>query len=125
MDLAVGRIDASLSYNTIGNHESGPFGATWGRLVYAGVPFHLENEDVVAAGGKKRWRMIRILPRWEPWAFSAPHQAGTAPLSETLPHRHDSDGFFVARWKRADAFQMKSRTVLLLSSLERFDGNLT
>jgi 16S rRNA C967 or C1407 C5-methylase (RsmB/RsmF family) len=67
-----------------------------GRLVYATCSIsHWENEDVVAA-----WQETE--KNWEPWAFSVPHQVGLAPhCRKLLPHKHDSDGFFMARWKRA------------------------
>jgi 16S rRNA C967 or C1407 C5-methylase (RsmB/RsmF family) len=79
-----------------------------GRLVYATCSIsHWENEDVVAAW-EKEMNYDKNLAEWEPWAFSAPHQAGVAPhCRKLLPHKHDSDGFFVARWKRAVAVPQK------------------
>jgi 16S rRNA (cytosine967-C5)-methyltransferase len=79
-----------------------------GRLVYATCSIsHYENEDVVAAW-EKETDNDNNLTEWEPWAFSAPHQAGVAPhCRKLLPHKHDSDGFFVARWKRAVAVPQK------------------
>ena len=72
-----------------------------GRLVYATCSLlKYENEDVVDA-----WEAI-LGDEWEPWGF----EQNTWPVLNSyssrlhcrslLPHIHDSDGFFIARWKR-------------------------
>lgn len=68
-----------------------------GRLVYATCSVNrCENENVVAA-----WE-DSVTDKWEPWPFSnhAPQTGTASHCRRFLPHTHDSDGFFVARWKR-------------------------
>jgi 16S rRNA (cytosine967-C5)-methyltransferase len=85
-----------------------------GRLVYATCSIsHWENEDVVGAWEKETENDNNL--GWEPWEFSAPHQAGVAPhCRKLLPHRHDSDGFFVARWKRVVVVQKRNQELCCL-----------
>jgi 16S rRNA (cytosine967-C5)-methyltransferase len=79
-----------------------------GRLVYATCSItKWENENVV-----KAWEEENSSSNatdgdggsWVPWDFDPaewPPQPGMAPHCRSLvPHKHDSDGFFIARWKR-------------------------
>ena len=70
-----------------------------GRLVYATCSiFKRENENIVKAIERE------MGDSWTAWDFSAqqwPHQEGVKPhCRRLLPHVHDSDGFFIARWTR-------------------------
>lgn len=75
-----------------------------GRLVYATCSIcHWENEDVADAFEQY---LGLLSDDWEPWPFE--HDSWSVqPCSpndhycKLLPHKHDSDGFFIARWKRA------------------------
>ena len=71
-----------------------------GRLVYATCSIcHWENEDVASL-----WESEVGDSSWDPWPFDA----DSLPIDHNLPvhyckllpHKHDSDGFFIARWKR-------------------------
>lgn len=75
-----------------------------GRLIYATCSLcHCENEHVAAS-----WeRNESFAALWEPWVFhcsetwpieSEPHLPGH--YCKLVPHRHNTDGFFIARWKR-------------------------
>jgi 16S rRNA C967 or C1407 C5-methylase (RsmB/RsmF family) len=78
-----------------------------GRLVYATCSIcKWENEDVVQAW-QETWSSSDNAAGWEPWDFDegtsswGPSQNGVAAhCRQLLPHQHDSDGFFIARWKR-------------------------
>ena len=64
-----------------------------GKLVYATCSIsHFENEGVVemfeSLGG--------FSGEWRPWVF----EGIGANYRSILPHRDDSDGFFIARWRR-------------------------
>jgi len=74
-----------------------------GRLVYATCSVcRCENENVAAAWESE----VLSLSSWEPWPFNA--ESWPIPLQhplpahycKLLPHKHDSDGFFIARWTR-------------------------
>jgi 16S rRNA (cytosine967-C5)-methyltransferase len=85
-----------------------------GRLVYATCSvLASENDHVVQA-----WEGEEAGGAWVPWEFD-PHDADTNTHTTTnthtnthihtpphyqrlLPHKHDSDGFFIARWKRSE-----------------------
>lgn len=76
-----------------------------GRLVYATCSVcHCENEDVAAA-----WEGdASSLSSWDPWPFHyreswpiPPERNLPSHYCKLLPHKHDSDGFFIARWKRS------------------------
>ena len=75
-----------------------------GRLIYATCSLcRCENEDVAAAWEREE----SFASVWEPWLFhdsetwpieSEPHLPGH--YCKLVPHKHDCDGFFIARWKR-------------------------
>jgi 16S rRNA (cytosine967-C5)-methyltransferase len=77
-----------------------------GRLVYATCSVcRCENEGVAA-----QWEGDESIASssWEPWPFPEdtwpiPPQSSSQPphYCKVLPHKHDSDGFFIARWKRS------------------------
>lgn len=73
-----------------------------GRLIYATCSLCCcENEHVAI-----EYEMSESSTDWEPWPFPdawliSPHRTGTpSHFCKLLPHKHDSDGFFIARWKR-------------------------
>jgi 16S rRNA (cytosine967-C5)-methyltransferase len=69
-----------------------------GRLIYATCSIcHTENENVASKWEKEAG------DSWEPWPFDyheTPPHGGESHYCKLLPHKHDSDGFFIARWKR-------------------------
>ena len=77
-----------------------------GILVYATCSIlHQENKDVVDAFESDD----DSIDKWERWHFHHdPTSSGVTHLHEymdghcrtLLPHENDSDGFFIARWKR-------------------------
>jgi 16S rRNA (cytosine967-C5)-methyltransferase len=66
-----------------------------GRLVYATCSIcQWENENVAA-----KWE-TEAGDSWEPWPFDIKTCHGESHYCKLLPNKHDSDGFFIARWKR-------------------------
>jgi 16S rRNA (cytosine967-C5)-methyltransferase len=66
-----------------------------GRLIYATCSIcHAENGNVAT-----EWE-IEAGDSWEPWPFDVTTRRGESHYYKLLPHKHKSDGFFIARWKR-------------------------
>ena len=70
-----------------------------GRLVYATCSLDPEENERVADG----FARSAVGAGCEPWAFAdgvAGRHGRTRPHYRTLwPHRHGTDGFFIARWR--------------------------
>ena len=74
-----------------------------GRLVYATCSLDPAENGAVAEAFEREVRELGGDLAFAPWPFAAgvAGREAARPHHRTLwPHRHDTDGFFVARWRR-------------------------